>query len=366
MAFVGKRLSVNAVVYTPQSALPSNPIEGQMFYSDGTAAAEGLYVYKNTIWQKIGNQVGNINYIQNPDAESGITSWNEYDDGASATPVDGTGGTAANITLSANTTTPLRGAADFKIAKAAADAQGEGVSYDFAIDNADKLKNLTVSFDYNVTSNYADSDIGIYIYDVTNAAIINLGTTDLADNANNAVFTSTFTATNSTFYRLIFHVQSTNALAYDIQFDNVIVGVITANATESSVVAAKLTVTGTVNHTSSGNWQVINFNTTEIDTASMVSGSTIVIPETAYYLCIAGAGFASGVGSAQGVRFTINGTSDTRSEISGATVTLKSNVQQLYYFSAGDVIRAEGLQVSGGTVAYDNSFDTFLNVIKLK
>jgi hypothetical protein len=98
----------------------------------------------------------------------------------------------------------------------------------------------------------------------------------------------------------------------------------------------------------------------------MVSGSTIVIPETAYYLCIAGAGFASGVGSAQGVRFTINGTSDTRSEISGATVTLKSNVQQLYYFSAGDVIRAEGLQVSGGTVAYDNSFDTFLNVIKLK
>ena len=65
-----------------------------------------------------------INYISNPDAETNTTGWDTYDDGASATPTDGTGGTAANITLSRTTTAGeiLRGTASFEIAKGAADA----------------------------------------------------------------------------------------------------------------------------------------------------------------------------------------------------------------------------------------------------
>ena len=112
MAYIGSSPKLKRTRYTPQSSAPTSASEGDVFYSDGTALAEGLYVYKNGTWQPVGSSAAGINYIENSDAESGITDWSEYDDGASAVPVDGTGGTASNITLSQNTSSPLRGATD--------------------------------------------------------------------------------------------------------------------------------------------------------------------------------------------------------------------------------------------------------------
>jgi hypothetical protein len=167
-------------------------------------------------------------------------------------------------------------------------------------------------------------------------------------------------------YRLIVHVSSTNASAYTIKFDNFSVSPYSTNAVSpSGVLAAKLTVVGIVNHTANGNWQNVAFDTVEINNSGMVSGSTIVITEAGYYFCQASIGFNSAVGSAQGVRFTINGTADTRSEISSSTFSSKYNVQQMYYLEVGDVVRIQGLQSSGGTVAYDNTSDTSLCVFKI-
>ncbi len=254
MAYIGQSPKVKSVKYTPQSSIPSNASEGQVFYSDGTASSEGLYVYKNGAWVSVGSSASGINYITNPDAESGITGWSEFDDGAVSEPVDGTGGTAANITLSQNTSSPLRGVADFKIAKGAADAQGEGVSFDFSIDNADKASVLKISFDYSVTANYADDDMSVFIYDVTNSAIIPVSAPEIKASSQSEIHICTFqTASNSTSYRLILMCVSTNATAYNFNMDNVQVGpyIKTTSPVKLDTKTSSGTLSNTTNNTSS-------------------------------------------------------------------------------------------------------------------
>jgi len=88
---------------------------------------------------------GGVNFIGNPNAGSNTDGWATYANTAGSTPVNGTGGTP-NITWTRNTITPLRGDADFKLHKDAANRQGEGVSYDFKIDRADINKQLSIKF----------------------------------------------------------------------------------------------------------------------------------------------------------------------------------------------------------------------------
>jgi len=163
------------------------------------------------------------NYIENTRATSDISGYATYADAAAETPVDGTGG-SANIIFTRNTTTPLRDVADFKIAKDASNRQGEGLANDFSIDNADKSRKLIISFDYDAShAGYADDDIKIFIYDVTNTNLIRVNGEGLkaGKSKHYAQFQA---ASNSTSYRLIFHVASTNASAYDVFLDEISVG----------------------------------------------------------------------------------------------------------------------------------------------
>ena len=166
---------------------------------------------------------GGINYIDNNDAEVDTADWSTYDDGAVSEPVDGTGGASSTLTFTRNTSSPLRGNADFDLAKSAADGQGEGNAVPFTIDIADKDKILSVTFDYAVGGSFATGDVGMFIYDVTNANIIKIDP-DEDLNVGGGKFQGTFLATSSTSYRLIFHVRTTNASAWTLNFDNVIVG----------------------------------------------------------------------------------------------------------------------------------------------
>lgn len=172
-----------------------------------------------------GSGSGGINYIDNGAAEVDTTGWATYADAAGTVPVDGTGG-SANVLFTRNTTTPLRSPADFKLAKDAANRQGQGVSYDFSIDSADVSKALQISCDFNYDGTYAAGDIGCYVYDVTNSTLLYTGSPNLA--AGKYTYQTTFNATTSTSYRLIFHVASTSASAYNIYLDNVQVGPVIA------------------------------------------------------------------------------------------------------------------------------------------
>lgn len=211
---------------------------GRVNILDGTDGYAGMVWTSNNNaggghWMK---PTGEINFIANPDAEypnagtAGVPAWATYADAAAATPVDGTGG-APTVTWTRSTSSPLAGAASFLFTKDAANRQGNGASYDFTIQSAHKAKVMQVEFDYQIASgtfvagsSSVDSDIEVYIYDLTNAVIIQPSTYKLFSSATSppSHFVTNFqTASNSTSYRLILHTATTSASAYTVQFDNV-------------------------------------------------------------------------------------------------------------------------------------------------
>lgn len=230
-----------------QIATPSSPSAGlNKVY---TKSDDKLYTLNSAgVETALGAGSGGINYIANPDAESATTGWATYADAAGNVPVDGTGGTATGLTFARSTSSPLRGVASFLITQTnSTSLQGKGVSYDFTINSADKARMLSISMDYNAsstfissngitaplndgttTTNAGNSDIEVFIYDVTNATLIPVSPQVLtANGTNNYSFTGEFqTASNSTSYRLILHCATTsaNATGYTLKFDNVIVG----------------------------------------------------------------------------------------------------------------------------------------------
>ena len=173
-----------------------------------------------------GSGSGEINYVDNSGAEDASTAgWVLYNDGSVAAPVDGTGG-SANVTFARTTSggEVIRDLASFKLTKDAVDRQGEGVSYDFSISDADKNKLLKVEAEYRTIGTCADGDFGVFVYDVTAASLVSVSSNLLkAASGSSKALVSWPTSANSD-YRVIFHVASTSASACALALDTVIVG----------------------------------------------------------------------------------------------------------------------------------------------
>jgi hypothetical protein len=223
---------------TTQRDAISSPTTGLTIYNTTT---NKLNVYSGTAWGDVGSGgAGGINYIQqnngNNDFEAATTGWATYADAAGTIPVDGTGGSPSHITISRTTTNPLRGLGSLLITNSGStSAQGEGVSYAFTIDRADQAKVLSIPFDYEIVSgtfsggsSSTDSDLEVYIYDVTNAQIIQPAGYKISGAVSGVQYKQagcTFqTASNSTSYRLIFHVPTTATSAWSLKIDNISVG----------------------------------------------------------------------------------------------------------------------------------------------
>ena len=178
-------------------------------------------------WTVIGSGSGGaLNYFSsNPDFEANATGYTAYDDGASATPVDGTAGAPAS-SIARSTTTPLRGTGDLNWVHTAADNQGEGFSFLITLDNADLAKMLYGSFDYEVVSGtYATGDATMYIYDVTNAVVIQPAGYQIQNVVGKAKHIFNFqTDSVSTSYRICWHIATTTATAWTMAIDNVQLG----------------------------------------------------------------------------------------------------------------------------------------------
>lgn len=221
--------TVDVATMTEQGSTPATPSAGSAkFY----AKADGMYRLDSAGAEtKIGAGVGGINYILNPDAETNTTGWTTYADAAAATPADGTGG-SPNVTIARTTSGPLRGTGSFRLAKGAANRQGEGVAYRITLNEADKAKPITISFDYRVSSNFVpgtDSTVGdvtVYVYDVTNATLLQPTPYKIVGGSSGTHrYSANFqTSSSSIDYRIIFHVSGTTATAWDFDFDNVVVG----------------------------------------------------------------------------------------------------------------------------------------------
>lgn len=175
--------------------------------------------------------------------------------GGDSSPVDGTGGVVVGVTFTRNTSTPLIGVASGDLGKDAANRQGEGVSTDFSINTIDTSKTLQISFIYQGSTNMvlgASSDVQIFVYDIDNANLIPVTATGntLAGPVNAPhTFTGQFLTTNSLNYRLIFHIATTNALAWDLLLDSVSVSdvLVPAEVTETqSLVLPNQPISGAV------------------------------------------------------------------------------------------------------------------------
>ncbi len=143
-----------------------------------------------------------------------------------AEPRDGTGGSAANFALSTQAFVVLRDSYSFYLSKSGSvPAQGQGINYDFTIDEADKGKRLRISFDWRTDSAYDTNDMGVYIYDKDNSNLIRPSYTNLpATEDSTTKIQVYFNATDADDYRLILYAQSQSTSNYKVYFDNVVVG----------------------------------------------------------------------------------------------------------------------------------------------
>ena len=207
-------------------ATPSTPASGFgkiYFKSDGF-----LYQLNDDGTEtKVGAGSGGINYITNSDAESNTTGWTvSKNTSAGSKPDNGfvTSGTNITWTRVTSSPSPLRGTASFLLTKDAANRQGQQVYSDFTIANANKAGVLNVSFEYSIYSGtYATGDLIVYLYDGTN--FIEPAPRDIENATINTRWSGSFqTSASATSYKLIFHVATTNAVGYAVQFDNIQVG----------------------------------------------------------------------------------------------------------------------------------------------
>ncbi len=190
---------------------------------------------------------GAINYLGNQNAVD-TTGWSTYADAAQATPVDCTGG-SPNTTWTTTTTTPQRGLSNFVLThNSGASRQGEGAAYAFTTDRQDSAlapRALTAYVDVNINdTDYTNGDLAIYVYDVTNAALITPSVTAVTGAPYR--YQATFVTTTSTSYRLCVHTAGTGTGAWVANFVNFYVG--------PADVTTGTPVTDWVSYTPTGSW----------------------------------------------------------------------------------------------------------------
>ncbi len=146
--------------------------------------------------------------------------------GGDTAPVDGTGGVVAGVTFTRNTSTPLVGVASFDLGKDATSREGEGISTDFIINSLDKGQALQISFAYQGSSGMvlgANSDVQVFVYDITNAVLIPVTPLRTLKGPVNAAHTfvgAFVSSASSVNYRLILHIATANATAWDLLLDS--------------------------------------------------------------------------------------------------------------------------------------------------
>lgn len=161
-----------------------------------------------------------------------------------AYPVSCSSGSLSGLSFTSTSSSPLRtNYNNFVLTQTNSTViQGQGINYAFTIGAADQAKALSVQFDYNASSTFVasgglagsaggtgvDSDLEVFMYDVTNAALIPISPKVItAQGSNNFTFKGIFqTASNSTSYKLIIYAATSNANAtgWTFKFTNVQVG----------------------------------------------------------------------------------------------------------------------------------------------
>lgn len=248
-----------------------------------------LKVYDGTSWKAVGSGSGSgggsVNLLalldKNFDAEANTAGWTVY---ANTTPADrpesGTGGTSSgNLTLSRTTTVGevLNGLGSFKLSKAAFNCQGEGYSMDIAVPLGFRGGMYNFSFQVKSSSAYPAGAVVAYLYDVTSSKLLQPTPYRVEvpngqqDRFTGAVQVDAGCAT----VRVILHVASNSATAFDLFIDEVSMGPSEKHSEENQIIAAKQKLL--VGYTPAANAAIV-FDSVAYDTHSAVSGGQVTIP----------------------------------------------------------------------------------------
>lgn len=185
-----------------------------------------------TGFRAIGSGSGGLSsYLTNKDFETDASGVSAYNNTAGTNPSGATPGAGGSpsVTGTRNTSSPLIGSGDLKLAKGATNRQGDGLGLAFTIPSVYTSAPQQIVFAYNATdANYVAGDVVACIVDATAQALIVVSGADVGSCKSipkaKGTFTATFNATTSTSYRLAYHVATTNATAYNLFFDDISIG----------------------------------------------------------------------------------------------------------------------------------------------
>lgn len=195
----------------------SSPAEGLQVFNTDTAK---LNVFASGAWGELtgGGGGGGFTLITGDESnfDTADGDWATYKDAAAATPEDMTGGTAG-ITCARSTSSPLRGDASLLITHPGTSSrQGEGCSLAVAVDAGDENKTFYWRMMVETGGTYVTDEVKIYAYDVDNAALIMPRCS-----GTNKVWTCAIGLTNSSNYRVGFHVAGTGTAAWTLKADEI-------------------------------------------------------------------------------------------------------------------------------------------------
>lgn len=216
-----------AALTRKQGTLAYDTTQGKVVYDDGT-----------TLTAVGSGAGGSINFIDNGDAELTTAIFSGYTSGTvGARPAGTQTAGAANLTFTRSTTNPLYKSASWVISKSATNAQGQNGSIPFTVDPAFRGKAIQITIDdivdsgtFVAGSSTTDSDVIVYIYDVTNSTFIEPSNFKFLSNSTTLAerFTANFqTSSNGSSYRLVFHVATTSAVVWALKVDNISVSPLT-------------------------------------------------------------------------------------------------------------------------------------------
>jgi hypothetical protein len=196
--------------------------------------------------------------------------------GGDTAPVDGTGGTATGVTFSRSTTTPLADSTSFHLVKDASSREGSGVSTDFQINSIDRNSYLQLSFAYSASGMTlgSSSDVQVFIFDITNSTMIALSPlkTLSAPTDTPKTFVGKFlTSATSVNYRLILHISTANASAWDLQLDNFLISNVLSAEASTQVPSVVLPA------------QAISVAVTDRMAVAWIDGANKWVPATSAY-----------------------------------------------------------------------------------
>jgi hypothetical protein len=287
-------------------------------------------LYKNTVLTNVEQNYGALlSQEYTPGFFGAANYWAAYAD-SGATPTDGTGGSPA-VGMTITKVSEFATSPAFVLNKPASNVQGQGWSGVFRIGADERTRVIDLSFDFLTSANYANNDVTVWIYDLTNNQLIQPSTFQLSRSASatqqSSFFRGQFQANaTGTLYRLIFHVATTSASSYTIKVRNLKVRRQSQNPTP------QLTVGATVKRATTG--QTITSTLSKVQMNAIVSDNNgnydltnfrFVVPVAGRYRFGGVLNFANAAGLTNTeVRLRKNGVADIRTSNALASATAGS------------------------------------------